>query len=528
MPPLSRIRAQCPLSIVVAGTARRIVIAAVLAFSTVAFAQERLPPVDLLPPLPADGSTLTTVEDRLQALEEAHTRDANRYDSLFSENKRLTEQIESLSKQSPRAVRSYNDQPEDIRTDEPEAATKDKPTNSLFGEGFKWATKDGEYDLVFHNETQLEVRTYAQAHSDPVDQVGFFVPRMRMIFNGSLTDPIEYAVSINKGFGDLDLLDAYMNFNYDKRFQVRIGRYRVPFMYDWYALSNQFLPTPERSVFAINYGYNRNVAVMLHGELGEDLAEYAVAFANGPRNQYFDFNADKDVMAYINYRPFANCEECKWLNHWNIGASMAYGIQDQRPRPIDFRTSLNATDSEGALYAAPSFLELNAGVTEQGPRNLGELHMAYFYKQLSVMGAWDTGYNSYALGAGPVKVPTRGYHVQFGYFLTGEEITRRTFVDPIHPFDRRKGKCGNGAWEIQARYDDFSVDRNIFTSGFADPNEWTNHVRTVDAGLNWYLNKYTKIYWDWQHAMYSNPIPYRPGGVQKTSDLFWLRCQIYF
>jgi hypothetical protein len=42
--------------------------------------------------------------------------------------------------------------------------------------------------------------------------------------------------------------------------------------------------------------------------------------------------------------------------------------------------------------------------------------------------------------------------------------------------------------------------RNIFTAGFADPNLWTNHVWSTDVGLNWYLNFYVKIMFDWEHV----------------------------
>jgi len=473
---------------------------------------------------------------RLTDLETAVTRLTEQYETIYAENERLGQQL----REQPTSVqggasadvgerRSLSDQPDDIRTDQPEAAEEEAPTDSFFDEGFKWSTKDGEYDLVLHNETQLDLRAYTQAHSDPVNQFGFYISRMRMYFNGHLSKPIEYSVSINKGLGDLDLLDAYFNFNYDERLQVRIGRFRVPFTYDWYALSNQFLPTPERSVFAVNYGYNRNWAVMLHGELGENRAEWAAALALGPRNQYFDFNADKDALGYINWRPFQDAGFWKPLEYLNVGGSMTYGLQGQSPRPAAFRTSLNATESEGAIEAAPSFLVLGPDVFEQGPRWLKELHLAYYYKQLSLITAWDTGFNSYSVGDQPsVRVPTHGYHIQASYFLTGEEVTRRTFVDPLSPFDLRKGKQGTGAIELQARYDDFVVGDEIFSSGFADSASSTDRVQTIDAGVNWYLNKYTKIYFDFQHSQFATPIPYRPGAFQSASNLFWTRFQVYW
>ena len=425
-----------------------------------------------------------------------------------------------------------DDQPEDIRTDEPQPTGRIRPSDSFFDDGFKWSTEDGEYELQFHNETQLDIRAYEQANSSPVDQTGFYINRMRFYFNGRLTKPIEYSVSLSKGIGDLDLLDAYLNFNYDSRFQVRIGRYRVPFTYDWYALSNQFLPTPERSIFALNYGYNRNFAIMGHGELFDERVDYAVAGVNGVRNSYFDENSHKDVLAYVNYRPFMQSERFPALKHLNIGGSLAYGIQDQAPVPRLFRTYTSASNSPGQIMAGPTFLELNDDVYERGARKQWELHAAYFYKGLTLMAAWDVGLNTYGVGEGggapSVPLPTNGYHAQFAYLLTGEHLERRYFITPLRPFDLRKGKFGLGAFEVQARYAHFAVGDQVFTGGLADPNLWTDNVNVIDAGVNWYLNKYTKIYFDWQHTMYGQPVPYRPGGLQTTSDLFWLRFQIYF
>ena len=59
--------------------------------------------------------------------------------------------------------------------------------------------------------------------------------------------------------------------------------------------------------------------------------------------------------------------------------------------------------------------------------------MAYYYQGLSLLGAWDSGFQDYALGRSgpaPIRVPTGGYFVQAGYILTGETIRDRTLIDP--------------------------------------------------------------------------------------------------
>ena len=468
---------------------------------------------------------------------ESQQQFSDRLDQVVRENELLSKRLMELESRRPAgsnpsagSSNEFDDQPPDIRTDQRPSGTSSSETNSLFMEGFKWRTEDGEFSLNLHAEIQADIRAYAQ-RTDPVDQFGYDIHRMRFIFNGHLSKPIEYNLSISQGLGDLQLLDAYLNFDYDSRLQFRFGRYRVPFGYDSYALSNQFLLTPERSVFAINYGYNRNMAAMWHGELLESSVEYALAVANGPRNSIYDQNAAKDLLTYVNVRPFLSWEcELPALKYLNIGASSGNGIQDQSPQPKIFRTSTNATNSEGAATMIPAFLQLNSGVTEEGLRSQWEVHMAWYYKQLSVQAAYDWGFNTYYNPANSqsVRLPVEAYHVQFGYFLTGEQVERRTFVSPLQPFDLRAGRRGPGAIELQARFDHFAVGNEVFTGGLADPALWTNRTNTIDAGVNWYLNKYVKIMFDWQHSMYASPVIYRPGGYSRSLDLFWTRMQVYF
>lgn len=102
---------------------------------------------------------------------------------------RLEEEKVALSKSSDDAMDSISDratadsgddddesQPSDIRTDEAFHNDKNSRLDDFFNEGFKWETKNGQFTLNFHNETQLDVRTYAQPNSDPTNQFGFYIP----------------------------------------------------------------------------------------------------------------------------------------------------------------------------------------------------------------------------------------------------------------------------------------------------------------------------------------------------------------
>ena len=70
----------------------------------------------------------------------------------------------------------------------------------------------------------------------------------------------------------------------------------------------------------------------------------------------------------------------------------------------------------------------------------------------------------------------------------------------------------------------------VFSDGLADPRQWTADASLTDVGCNWYLNRFVKLTFDWQRAMFGSPVLLNPDknlyGLE--CDLFWLRCQLYF
>ena len=81
---------------------------------------------------------------------------------------------------------------------------------------------------------------------------------------------------------------------------------------------------------------------------------------------------------------------------------------------------------------------------------------------------------------------------------------------------------------MTARYSQIDLDSRVFTFGLADPRSWTNRVKETDVGVNWYLNQFVKVYFDWEHAVFGNPVLTTRGGFRSASDQFWLRAQVFF
>jgi phosphate-selective porin OprO/OprP len=400
-----------------------------------------------------------------------------------------------------------------------------------FGQGFTITSEDEEYQIQFHDLTQLDYRQYNQPEMYPTHS-SFGFPRQWFIFNGRITKPVEYLVIINNGFANLNLLDAYVNLNYDERLQLKIGRFKTPWSFEFYGQPANGLINPERSIVFNNFGENRDTGAMLWGQIFDKSTDYAVGVFNGVRNGYVDNNDAKAVMAYLNSRPLERTGT-DLLKYWNVGGSVFWNVYNDRARPEIFRTNV---PYPGDATMSPLWLQLNNDTYAFGTQQLWSLHTALFYKQLSFAAEWYAGFETYARKSdllNGVKVANGGWYAQAGYFLTGEEVTSRGLVKPLHDFDLRKWD-GIGAWELGFRWANQTLDKSVFK--FAPESKWTNDTDVIDLGLNWYWNVNLKFYLGWQRAIFGKPIQAAPGVNpngppqywMSTSDMFWFRTQLYY
>ena len=239
--------------------------------------------------------------------------------------------------------------------------------------GFQFGTEDDELQIKVRGFLQADSRVYSQVGPAPLNNT-FVVPRARFYFEGRLSKPIQYQISFQDAFGVFSLFNAYLNFSYDERLQLRVGRFKTPYTYEWYKLSNPILLAPERSIYNVNFQGNRQIGLMGWGALFDKRAEYAVGIFDGPRNSYQDFNSAKDVMAFVNFKPFEK-REGSILRDLNFGGSVDYGLQDNPLVPAVFQTNQQAsasaiTATDGTNTSSVPFLALNNNVRERGIRSL--------------------------------------------------------------------------------------------------------------------------------------------------------------
>ncbi|MDX2038431.1 MAG: porin [Isosphaeraceae bacterium] len=402
-----------------------------------------------------------------------------------------------------------------------------------FDPGFSFQTPDAAYRLEVHLLSEIESRVWSPGGRLPPGSGvnGIYLPRQRFFFMGNITPKLEYELSINRGLGAINILNAYVNLRFDERLQLRVGRYFTPVLYDQYKIPTMWTPTPERSLFAVNLGPSRQIGAKAWGFLFDRRLEYAVGLFNGSRNSFENLNGSMDFMGFLNLHPFQAREE-SILRDLYFGTSVAVGRQDQSPVPVAFRVGAISPDANNPGSASVPFLVLDPDVIERGANLLGSVHAAYYYRGLSLLGEWQYGYGSYAdsTRVRSLRVPYHGYYAAAGYFLTGEEVRRRAKVEPRRPLiPTRAGQIrGLGAWEVVARYSVLSLGSEVFRGGFADSDVWSTGAATTEVGVNWYWNDYVKIYAFWLHGGFDDPILARPDSRLSDVDMFWMRFQLFF
>ena len=515
------------------------------------------PPASAVPPAQPVTPREAALESRLRKMEEMYNK---QFETMAKQNEALAKTVKDLSKKLDSvtksagtdagaggttderggtrgdnvslSVRSNERRPSSPSLSQPKQGPTRTPLKSFYDHrqrnryGYVMQSEDEEYEIRFNGLLQADARINEPHNQIPVPN-DLDIPRMRMYMSGRLTKPIEYQLSIQRSLNSLDLLNAYINLHYDDRIQLRFGRYKVPFTYEWYKESIWEMLTPERSPFANNFGGNRQVGGMAWGNLWKDRLEYAVGVFDGIRNSYQATTNPKDVMALIDFRPFYPLADSP-LKNLSVGGSVDAGRENNPPVPDLLRTNVTAgsnsllTGSGDALVAVP-FLAFNSGVRRRGSGTSGNCTRTTSTKvcHCSPPGTAGDSYSLTTPGSRPVAIPVSGYLVQAGYILTGESLEKRALVEPIHPFDLRPGKFGLGALELQCRFSELGLGREVFTGGFADPNLWTNRVNVLDLGFNWYLTKNIKLYFDWQDNFYAQPIYFGPGPrLQKNAQLY--------
>jgi len=402
-----------------------------------------------------------------------------------------------------------------------------------YKDGFFLASRDQAYKLKFTGFAQAD---YKGIETNDPTASNFSLRRVRPAVEGTLAKYYNFKVEPDFGQGKTQLKNGYVELDYLQDLNAtRLGKFKGPQGLEQIS-DDYYIPFIERSL-ATNLAPDYAVGVMTYGKPFGDILQYKLALLNGNDRANWqgkgsdtdvDNNKAVDFAGRLQLNPFAQTDNF-WVKGIQLGGWFMEGREEDVP----------SAGSDGILtfktQSGTTFFKTGKDVRQEGQRTRAGWDASWFLgpilfsSEFDVMNSElqrDNGKPTYATA----NIPTYAWLVQASWLLTGEDATLFG-VKPKKDFDPRKG--GWGAFELAARFSQLHAGAEFFEGGWASPVGQTNRADDFTLELNWYLNKYVKLMFAWDHVMFADPI-----SVSATSgsgftnnnlgdeDAFWFRTQV--
>lgn len=376
-----------------------------------------------------------------------------------------------------------------------------KPVPPVIGagsDGFSIRSADSKYLLRLRGYTHFDGRFFAEAPANrPAGADTFFFRRIRPIFEGTLAGVVDFRIMPDFAGSQLVVQDAWANLRYLPEAQLQFGKYKEPVGLErlqsatamWFierALPTQLVP-------------NRDLGVMLQGNVREGLFTYQLAWMNGvPDGGSADADTgdDKDLVARVFGQPFQETD-IELLQGLGIGIATTYGRQEGAP--AQYRTSGQQTFF---AYRGATTGPVTPAVFQTGKRFRYTPQAYWYWGPLGLLAEFVTDSADLRRAGFPdTRVVSRAWQVSGAWALTGENQSYRGLI-PSSSFDPFHGSWGG--FEFISRYSRLRVGNDAFTSNFANPAVSAQSADLWSVGVNWYLNRFIKLALNYDHTSFDN------------------------
>lgn len=323
--------------------------------------------------------------------------------------------------------------------------------------------------------------------------------RARLTARGEAYDVVEYAIGFDFALpGRPTFLDNYIAVrDLPLLGNVRAGHFFEPFSLERCTLI-RYTTFMERSL-ADALAPARNLGLMAHDTIGEDkLGTWAIgAFAS---------NSNDFADEFVDAGGTAATMRATWLPYYDLdtggrsfvhlGAGYTYRLPvNHELRVLSFPEARAGTPNPTS--GIPPFVDTGI-IDANSDQRLGwEFAMVHgpLYLQSEYMCMWVD-----QIGGQPLFF--QGVYAFASFFLTGENRTydkERATIDRVYPYENffrvrtNDGiATGLGAWEIGARWSYIDLTSQNIQGG---------RLNNFTFALNWHLNPYTRVHWEYVYAM---------------------------
>lgn len=398
------------------------------------------------------------------------------------------------------------------------------------------ATRNGEFSLNLQNLVALDGTFYDKSNVNTAEK-GFNLPYTRNYFFGNITKNTSYQLAFQESLGTFNFLDMWVNFECSEQLNLRVGRMVTPFLYEYYIFWPGWGPVITDSPLFQIAGHRREGA-MAWGRLLDNKIQYQQGVFNASDGTFYALGSGVDYVGAIDVTPFKGSPSA--FDSLGAGVGVDTG---HRSYSLAAGATSNFVNGAGEpttnnVYVGSSgvpFFEYVPTMSANGMQTRVAPHL-YWYGRFTVVAEWAYSQRQLVNTATGIQglEKVNGFYVTTSYFLTGERnsgdgLSGFGAISPNNPFSLRQGLSGTGAWELAFQYSQLRLGNNVLTSGFADPALNATGLNQTMLGVNWYLNKYTKVSFDWVHDQTNKAVPISTSGNPISQyNIYWTRVALMF
>jgi phosphate-selective porin OprO/OprP len=399
--------------------------------------------------------------------------------------------------------------------DAPPQKPADKPVEkksapiSAGSEGFSLQNESGDFRIQLRGYVQFDGRFFPGDDAAlAIDQ--FTLRRVRPILSGSLGRFFDFNVMPDFGGGVTALQDAYLDFKPSPKLKVRVGKFKSPVGLERLQ-SATAIHFVERA-FPTAIVPNRDVGVMVFGDLAGGVASYAAAILDGAPDGGSvdgDTNDGKDLAGRLFLSPFKRGK--------SFFKDLGFGIAGTTGKQTG---PLPAYRSSGQV----SVITILTGITADGTRTRYSPQLSFYSGPFGLLAEYAHSSSRVRKADGThFDVDASAWEVTATIALTADKASF-TGARPAKPFDPAKGQWGS--LELAARVHGLELSHAAVDAGAVDPTKSIRKVTAWAVGLNWSLTRNVKQVADFEHASFEGGAA--AGGHRDSENAIFIRTQVSF
>ena len=434
-----------------------------------------------------------------------------------------------------------------------------KKPDLKFKDGMTIETADGKHSISLIGRLHADYRNFNYDESNKGANTGaasdtFDIRRARVGFKGKFYENYEFEIladiaNASNGTTNSVLDVAFLNINYFKQAQLRVGQFKMPMNLEKVTSSN-YTDFMERS-YVNQFSPNNDRGVMLWG-VPKDGITYALALSNGEGINRNEKDSRVDGMEYlargtVNFAQLMDNKDAVF----HLGAAFSTTdlskTSSNTTNDTNFLAGNNSVRTEGrgaTFFTFPSIVGI-AKVDNSIQRDRTALEGVAAYGPVKLQTEWmKTNFSGDLTATKKFDNDVNTWYAEALWMITGEkyaDMYKEGAFGAIKPKNNFEvGKEGMGAWEIGLRYSKFDASdfnsplfvgaKAIAANGVASSISKTGSTFQADAwtaGIKFVPNPNTRFLINYIQTSFDTPVTIA-GKPEDNEKAITMRAQYNF